>query len=85
MTQPNEFVTMRDYGRDVHMTSHQIGQLLKEKGYRNPDGTPSGTARKEGVVEPYSLDSGGYAYRWQVSFLERHVGQRTASERKEQP
>jgi len=73
MTQPNEFVTMRDYGRDVHMTSHQVGKLLKAKGYRNTDGTPTSSARKEQVVEPYCLDSGGYAYRWKKSFLQQLV------------
>ena len=85
MTQPKEFVTMRDFGRDVQMTSHQIGKLLKATGYRNPDGTPTSSARNEGVVEPYSLDSGGHAYRWRKTFLQQLVERKATSEQKERP
>lgn len=70
MCEPNDrYATMRQIGKPIDMTSHDIGRVLRQMGWRNPDGSPSMTARDRGWAIAYVLDCGGYAWKWSERFV----------------
>lgn len=69
MDSTERFDTMREIGRSLDMTSHQVGRILKTTGWRYEDGSPTMAARQKGLAITYSLEGGGYAWKWQESFV----------------
>jgi hypothetical protein len=62
-----EFVTMRDIGAAVGLTSHQIGKLLKKLGLRTPNGKPTRSAFDQGLcAQRWARDGRGYCWAWDV-------------------
>lgn len=62
-----DFVTMRDIGAAVGLTSHQIGKLLKKLGLRTPDGRPTRMAFDQKLcAQRWARDGRGYCWAWHV-------------------
>lgn len=71
MNQPDDrYATMRQIGRSLDMTSHEIGRVLRDSGWRNRDGSPTMSARNHGWAIAYALDCGGYAWKWKEQFVQ---------------
>lgn len=60
------FQSMTEIGRMVGTTSHKVGRILTEQGYRR-DGKPTGEAFADGMVtDRGSTNPGTYFYIWNV-------------------
>lgn len=65
-----EYSTMREIsGSTENHTSHSIGRVLKNKGYRCSDGNPTAEAIERDLAQPYRLECGRIAYRWKRTFV----------------
>jgi hypothetical protein len=61
----SEYMTMRDIGGRLGMTSHQIGRTLKAMGLRTPEGRPSRMAFEAGLCEQrWAPDGEHYVWAW---------------------
>ena len=61
----NDFVTMRDLGKELGLTSHQIGRKLKDLGLRTDEGRPSQLAFDAGfVAQKWAADGQHYLWSW---------------------
>jgi hypothetical protein len=84
----DHYETMREIGQHLGMTSHDVGRVLKTAGWRTTDGSPSFAVRDSGWVTTYSLDGGGYAWKWKTSvvreLLQRWQKENLASSEKKQ-
>lgn len=59
------YVTMKELGKLVGLSSHQIGRKLKELGLRTPEGRPSQLAFQEDWVAPrWAPDGAHYLWAW---------------------
>ena len=59
------FMTMREIGWQLGLSSHQIGKQLKKLGLRTPAGKPSHRAFDLKLVKPrLSLDGERYCWAW---------------------
>ena len=56
--------TMRDIGRLVDLSSHQLGKLLKRLGLRTYEGKPSQTAYSNDLVAQKHDGYGHYLWAW---------------------
>jgi hypothetical protein len=60
----NSFQTMRDIGAEYGLTSHKLGKLLTEQGFR-VNGKPAGKAFNTGWVQQrFAPDSANYMWAW---------------------
>ncbi len=59
----SNYANMRDIGSVVGMSSHVIGRLLKQHGYRNDAGKPTAKAWIEKMVREVLVD-GFTAFVW---------------------
>lgn len=69
MKATEEFMIMKDIGAMVNSTSHRVGKVLKEWGYRLQNGNPSPLAVSEGMVEerhPIEEQPWIIQYAWHV-------------------
>jgi hypothetical protein len=60
----NVIITMKDIGRLVGMTSHEVGKFLKRQGLRTPDGKPSQEAFSQNLVAQKFDGYGHYLWAW---------------------
>ena len=61
-----KFQSMREIGQMVGATSHKVGRVLTDQGYRC-DGKPTAKAFHEGMVtDRGSTNPGTYFYVWDV-------------------
>lgn len=66
----DEYNTMREIsGSTENPTSHSIGRVLANKGYRCSDGSPTASSIEKGLAQPYRLECGRIAYKWRRSFV----------------
>lgn len=76
----NAFKTMRTLGHACDLTSHQVGKVLRDAGFRDTNGKPTLLAYARGIVRPYKLQiSGKQAYLWLESAVLPLAKQRAAS------
>lgn len=60
------FETMRDIGHEFGLTSHKLGKILAEQGFRE-SGKPTAKAhRHDWVNQRYAPDSTNYTWAWHV-------------------
>ena len=60
------FVTMRDIGAEYGLTSHKLGRILTDQGFRQ-NGKPTGKAFNTGWVQQrFAPDSENYMWAWHV-------------------
>jgi len=57
------FKSMKEIGATINLSSHKVGKLLKELGYRTQEGKPSQKAFEEGLCQPRWSQS-GEKYLW---------------------
>lgn len=61
-----EFLTMKEIGKALGVSSHVVGRKLKELGLRTPGGKPSQAAFRGGYVEQHwSADHANYCWAWE--------------------
>ena len=65
----DHYETMREIGKPLGLTSHDVGKVLKTAGWRTTDGSPSFAVRDSGWATTYSLEGGGYAWKWKTSVV----------------
>ena len=59
------FLTMRDIGGEVGLTSHQVGRKLKDLGLRTEEGRPSQSAFSGGFcAQKWTQDHANYIWAW---------------------
>ena len=64
----SEYLSMREIGADIGMTSHAVGRKLKELGLRTGDGKPSPEAFRKKIVEQRpSTQPGTYYWVWDAN------------------
>ena len=51
MKATEDFLIMKEIGALCGVTSHQVGKVLKDWGYRLPSGAPTPLALSDGMVE----------------------------------
>lgn len=57
--------TMKELGKVVGLSSHQVGRKLKELGLRTTEGRPSQEAFEKGWVAPrWTADGQHYLWAW---------------------
>lgn len=60
------FAPMRDIGKEFGLTSHQLGRILTEAGFRQ-DGRPTAKAHRAGwVSQRFAPEGGNYIWAWDV-------------------
>ncbi len=60
-----DYMTMKELGQRLGLSSHQVGKKLKEVGLRTPEGRPSGAAFRRKLVEQrWSSDGEHYLWAW---------------------
>lgn len=69
MTINDGFGTMKELGQQLGLTSHQVGKLLKQLGYRTPDGKPSAIAFALKMVQQRFAYGSNEHYCWAWSFV----------------
>jgi hypothetical protein len=61
----SDYVTMKDLGQELGLSSHQIGRKLKDLGLRTDDGRPSNLAFDCGfVAQKWTQDHTHYLWAW---------------------
>jgi hypothetical protein len=58
------FLTMSQIAKQLGSTSRKVGQVLKDEGYRLPDGEPSPLAFSQGMVEKRSFQDRPFVIYW---------------------
>jgi hypothetical protein len=61
-----DFDVLTVIGRRYNSTSHRIGQLLKQHGYRDENGEPTEKARGFCWVKRYEFKKGRSNWKWNV-------------------
>lgn len=62
----NSYAPMRDIGKEFGLTSHQLGRLLTEAGFR-AGGKPTAKAFQAGwVSQRFAPDGSNYMWAWSV-------------------
>jgi hypothetical protein len=59
-----QFVTMRQIGKHLGVSSHGVGRKLKEIGLRTSDGQPSDQARDSGMTKRIVTEQGYWLDLW---------------------
>ena len=59
-----KFSCMRDIGKAIGWTSHEVGKLLKRLGLRTSEGKPSREAFEKGLVAQKFDNYGHYLWAW---------------------
>ncbi len=59
----SEYTTMKEIGKPLGLTSHEVGKRLKELGMRTSDGKPSWTAFQNKLVEQL-WEGENYLWGW---------------------
>ena len=85
----DSFETMRDIGAEHGLTSHQLGKILTQQGFRQ-DGRPTSKAFQCGwVSERYAAGMTNYIWAWHVgktrTLLELLGHERTPAEAVQPP
>ena len=61
----SDYSTMKEIGEEFGVTSHKIGKVLKDLGYRTDKGRPSDKAFEECLVnQRWTDDSFNYLWAW---------------------
>lgn len=63
-TQENGYLLMSELGNSCGLSSHKVGRILKELGYRTEAGKPSKRAFDEKLVAPRFADDRPDVYSW---------------------
>jgi len=59
------FLSMKEIGKEIGWTSHQVGRLLKKLGLRTPEGKPSREAFAAGMcAQRWTPDGEHYLWAW---------------------
>ena len=72
----SNYWSMKEIGQRVGLTSHQVGKMLKEVGFRTPKGKPSREAFSEGrVAKRWAEDGEHYLWAWESEWALRFFTQ----------